>query len=479
MPALSVDTVPVGAPIPPPPPPAYPDPIHLPVAPHGDPLAARLLADAYRTLAERLDRAAGHVEAISADLAGRWHGQGATSLKVPTETVHANLRTLAQSYRSAADHLEDYANALHKAQHHHGWSLGKFIAIGAVVTVTAVAVVVTVGAAAPVGTLAAAEVGEAILGAEAAAAGATAAETAATTALSLTGQAMTGLRTLTALALPHLTQGAISSGIDTGLHLATGHRITGRELGEAFLAGTLGSATTTATRSALRSSETYAGATAAGRAALDTTALTATLTADTALGQYAATGHVNPTALTEGALLTALTGGAATLRHPLEGTGAIAMPRPSGQSLADLMENGIHPQIHEGPWPLGPRHGPTRRPDGGAARSPTRIRSHGLASASTFYDMAALTRARNTAAVQKNPSGRGRRSVRRQAKARPSQSASAEPRGHRACRGRSSVTNQLQRQGRHREGRQQPGHPYGVRGVHEQTRIRHSIISAT
>jgi hypothetical protein len=398
VPASSI-VPPPGAP--PPPPPAYPDPIHLPASPHGDPHAAHLLAQAYRDLADRFDRAAAQVSAISADLATRWHGYGSTALHTPTQTVEGNLRALASSYRQAADHLEEYATALHKAQHHHGWSLGKIIAIGAVVTVTAVAVVVTVGAAAPVGTLAAAEVGEAIIGAEAAAAGATAAETAATSGLALTAQGMSGLRTLTALALPHLTQGAVSAGIDTGLHVATGHGISEGELTESFLAGTLGSATTSATRSALRSSETYVGAGTLTKAALDTTALSATLTADTALGQYASTGHVDPTALTEAALLSAITGGAATLRHPLEGTGAIAMPTPRGQSLRDLMENGFHPQIHEGPWPWG--HAMARHVAQTKAQLEARLASDpALRYASTFYDMAALTRAGNTA-LHQNP----------------------------------------------------------------------------
>ena len=399
MPASSVALAPV--PVPTPPPPAYPDPIHLPVSPHGDPGAAHSLAAAYRDLADRLDTTTHHLTAITDQLASRWHGHGATALQTPTDTVLDNLRTLAESYRAAAQHLDDYGDALHRAQHHHSWSLSTFVEIGAVVTITAVAVVVTVGAAAPVGTLAAAEVGEAILGAETAVAGATAAETAATTGLSFTVQSMAGLRTLTAVALPHLTQGAISTGIDTGLHLGTGHRITAGELTESFLAGTLGSATTTATRTALRSTEAYAGAGTAGRAALDTAALTATLTADTALGQYAATGSVNPTTLTEDAVLTALTGGASTLRHPLDGTLAVTAGRPRGQSLADIMRDGFDPYAHEGPWPLGhaiARHvGLTRSELAGRLAADPILRK-----ASTFYDVDALTRACN-AAIRENP----------------------------------------------------------------------------
>ena len=344
MPSSSVVTAPVAAA----PPPAYPDPISLPVSPHGDPLAARQLADAYRRLAADLDRAGGHVDAIVGDLALRWRGYGATSLRLPQETIDHNLLTVAAACRSAADHLDDYATALHKAQHHHGWSLGKLLAVGAIVTVTAVAVVVTVGAAAPVGTVAAMEVGEAIVGAEAAAGAATAAETAATTGLSLAGQSMGALRGLVAVALPHLAQGAASSGIDAGFHLATGRGVTGRDLGESFLAGLLGSATTATTRSALQATERYAGASAAGKAALDTGTLTATLTADTALQQYVATGNVNPTALTEDAVLAALTGGVSSPRHPVDGTGSIAKPVPTGQHIDDLLgEPDL--RLHQGP----------------------------------------------------------------------------------------------------------------------------------
>jgi uncharacterized protein YukE len=345
-----------------PPPPAFPDPITLPASPKGDPDAARALATAYGTFAADLDAAARQVEAVVTDLSLRWHGHGSAALQVPSAVIAADLRTLSAAARSAAEHLEDYAQALHKAQHHHGWSLGKIVAVGAIVAVTAVAVIVTVGAAAPVGTLAALEVGEAIAGAEAAAGAATAAETAATAALSLTGQTMTALRGLTAAVLPHLTNGAISSGLDVGLHLATGHAVRGQELAESFAAGFVGSATTTATRNALHGSEAFRGASTAGRAALDTATLTATLSTDTALSEYAHTGRVDPTRLTEGALLIALTGGVATLRNPA--APGIAMPakvkppikpRPAGAPPA----GGVSPaEINGGPGNLWVHEGP-------------------------------------------------------------------------------------------------------------------------
>ncbi|MDX6222559.1 MAG: hypothetical protein QOD91_1613, partial [Frankiales bacterium] len=312
----------------PPPPSAYPQPVTLPVPPHGDPAAARQLAAAYRLLASDLDAAAAQVESVVADLSLRWRGRGSTALRLPSAVIGEDLRTLAAAARDAAGHLEDYATALHKAQHHHGWSLGKILAVGAIVTVTAVAVVVTVGAAAPVGTVAALEVGEAIAGAEAAAGAATAAETAATTALSLTGQTMTALRGLGVALLPHLTNGAICTGIDTSLHLATGHPIHGTDLAESFATGFVGSATTTATRTALHATETFRGASTLGKAALDTTALTATLATDDALRQYAQTGHLDPTRLTEAALLTALTGGIATLRNPMRAPNIAAPNQP-------------------------------------------------------------------------------------------------------------------------------------------------------
>jgi Bacterial CdiA-CT RNAse A domain len=320
------------------------------------------LATAYSTLANDLDSVARQLDTIVTDLAVRWRGHGATALHVPAEVIGGDLRTLAAGCRSAAQNLEDYAEALHKAQHHHGWSLTKIIAVGAIVAVTAVAVVVTVGAAAPVGTLAAAEVGEAIAGAEAAAGAATAAETAATTALSLTGQTMTGLRGLTMALLPHLTNGAISTGIDTTLHLVTGHKITGTDLAESFGAGFLGSATTTATRTALHSTEAFRGATTIGKAALDTTALTATLGTDDALSQYATTGHLNPTRLTENALLTAFTGGLSTLRNPVTdatevgggpGRSVVPVKAPQGQTLAEIINNDVDLSLHEGLHPLG------------------------------------------------------------------------------------------------------------------------------
>ena len=207
--AATVATPPVAGgpviPVPAPPPSAYPDPITLPVSPHGDPDAAHALAAAYRQLATDLDTTATQITAIITDLTHHWHGTGSTALRTPTTVLTEDLHTLAAAARNTAHHLEDYATALHKAQHHHGWSLGKIIAVGAIIAVTAVAVVVTVGAAAPIGTLAAAEIGEAIAGAEAAAAGATAAETTATTALTLTTQTLTTtLRTLTTALLRRL-----------------------------------------------------------------------------------------------------------------------------------------------------------------------------------------------------------------------------------------------------------------------------------
>jgi hypothetical protein len=332
---------------------AYPDPITLPVQPKGDPDAARALATAYGTWASDLDAVARQVDAVVADLSLRWRGHGSTALHVPSAVIAEDLRTLSAGARSAAEHLEDYAEALYKAQHHHGWSLGKIVAVGAIVAVTAVAVVVTVGAAAPVGTVAALEVGEAIAGAEAAAGAATAAETAATTALSLTGQTMTALRGLSVALLPHLTNGAISTGLDTGLHLVTGHRVTGQDLVESFAAGFVGSATTTATRNALHATEAFRGASTTGRAALDTAALTATLGVDDALSQYAHDGRVDPTRLTEGALLTAFMGGVATLRNPTSGTGAVTNAPPSGQTFGYLHKAGMDLDQHEGAFPLG------------------------------------------------------------------------------------------------------------------------------
>lgn len=395
MTGLAVAAVPpvVGGPTvaPGPPPSAYPDPITLPVSPKGDPDAARALAAAYRDLAGAMDTAASQVSWGVADLTLRWRGAGSRALHTPTETLHDNLTKLAAAARQAADHLDEYAAALHRAQHHHGWSLGKFVAVGAIVAVTAIAVVVTVGAAAPVGTLAAVEVGEAIAGAEAAAGAATAAETAATTGLTLAGQTMTALRTLTAVALPHLTNGAISTTIDVGFHLATGSRITPGQLAEAFAAGTLMSATTTATRTALHATEAYRGASAVGRAALDTAALTATLTTDDALSEYATSGHLNPTALTEAALLTAVTGGAAALRNPTAGTAAISnRSRPPGQTLADVMANGVDPALHEGlalPW----GHAIAQHVGRTEAELRVRLLSNSrISAASTFTDVDAL-----------------------------------------------------------------------------------------
>ena len=354
-PVIAGPVVPVPVPVPPPS--AYPTPVTVPVSPKGDPVAARTLAAAYRQLADTLDTTATQLDHLTTDLTQRWHGTGAHTLHTATTTLQHNLTTLAHAARDTANHLEDYATALHKAQHHHGWSLGKIIAVGALVAITTTAVIITVGTAAPIGTLAAAEVGEAIAGAEAAAAGATAAETTATTALTLTTQTLTTtLRTLTTALLPHLTNGAINVAFDLTLHTITGHGVNGTDLADSFATGFATSATTTATRTALHATQTYQHLATAGQAALDTTALATTLTTDDALTQYATTGHLNPTQLTETALLVATTGALTTLRHPTQDTGAIAGGQPgapTGQTIAGLVTDGVQLDEHEGPFPLG------------------------------------------------------------------------------------------------------------------------------
>ena len=160
----------------------------------------------------------------------------------------------------------------------------------------------------------------------------------------------------------------INVAFDLTLHTITGHGVNGTDLADSFATGFATSATTTATRTALHATQTYQHLATAGQAALDTTALATTLTTDNALTQYATTGHLNPTQLTETALTTALTGALTTLRHPTTGTVAAVgpgkrvqppklppKPRPagapprSGVALQDIRKGIGNLWKHEGP----------------------------------------------------------------------------------------------------------------------------------
>lgn len=332
-------------------PPAYPHPIELPPAPAGDPAAARRLAAAYRRLADDSQAAHDQARRVVGGLTTHWHGTGVTTVTLPTTVLDHNTAALTTALHQVADHLQSYADTLEHAQHHHRWSLGKLLVIGAVVVVTAAAITVTVGAAAPVGTLAAVEVAEALAAAGTATETAAAAEAAAAGGLSeLTGTALTALRAFTADALPHLVQGGIGAGLDTAGQLLFTHHLDVHEVVETFLTTAAFSAGTGTALSTLRGTARYAAATRTGQLAAETTTVAGVSTGIDAARQYADTGtvHLDQAARTglETGLLTALGSTVTDLRTG--GVMGIAEAPPPMQTGEDLLTNGANLLRHEG-----------------------------------------------------------------------------------------------------------------------------------
>lgn len=247
------------------PPPAYPHPLRLPPAPAGDPAAARELATAYRQLAVAVDVTVGRATAVLRGLAAEWAGQGAAARQAPLAVLAGNGRQAAEGLREVADRLDRYADELAHAQHHHGFSLGRLFAIGAVVVVAAAAVVVTVGAAAPLGSAAAVEVGEAVAGAEAAVAGAAAAQAQAAGALVGAGRLFAGMRALLAALGPHLAAGAANAGFDAVAQQVGHGAVDPREVAESAVLGAVASGAGAAALTGVRATAAYAGASAYGR----------------------------------------------------------------------------------------------------------------------------------------------------------------------------------------------------------------------
>ncbi|HWB68030.1 MAG TPA: RNase A-like domain-containing protein [Mycobacteriales bacterium] len=169
----------------------------------GDADAARQIALAYRQLADAVDDARRRTLLVLQQLHSGWHGMAERALHHPVQvTVHQSL-LLARVLRAAADEFDRYARKLDEAHHHHWWSLGHLLKIGAVVAVSATAIVVTVGAA---GVAEAAAATAAVEGA-ADAVGAAAAASASAAGNVLTSlAALTSMRPLLAFALPRLLQ---------------------------------------------------------------------------------------------------------------------------------------------------------------------------------------------------------------------------------------------------------------------------------
>ena len=206
---------------------------------HGDPVAARALASAYRVVAQEVDVAARVATQVLADLSGTWHGRGQHAALHPAEVLQRNALVTSRALHEAADALDAYAHKLESAHHSHFFSLHKLMAVAAVVTITAVAVVVTMGAAAAAeAALAASAAGEATAAAGAAAA----ASSGAAAGLLESTAGLAGVRALLAFALPHLVQAELSAGFAATMEESVDGHLDWHEIGTAGAAGLAGSA---------------------------------------------------------------------------------------------------------------------------------------------------------------------------------------------------------------------------------------------
>lgn len=214
--------------------------------PSGDPSAARRLATAYDDLADAI--AAQTQIAIHVLDSLAWQGLGAQAVEAPEEILHAAATRVAHALHQSAHDLRDYARKLQQAHEHHGWSIGKLIAVGAMVTVGAAAVVVTVGAAAPAE---AAVATAAVEGAEAAAATAEAAGATAAAQLSAWQSLLGAIKPLAPFVVPHVISAGASVGFDTVSELLTEQRLDVHSLEVAAAVGFAGSSVTGAVETKL------------------------------------------------------------------------------------------------------------------------------------------------------------------------------------------------------------------------------------
>jgi hypothetical protein len=220
----------------------------------GDSDAARRLGTAYLDLADAVDAAAVQVGLVMAQLTASWRGVGSMGSTAPVEKIRHDCAALSSVLRTAGHDFIDYGNALAKAQEHHGFSLHKLIAVGAVVVVSAVAITVTVGAAAVVEAGAATAI---VAGATEAAADATAADIAVSEGVAATMSRVASLRPLLAFAVPRLAIAEWSAGSVAGYDEATVGRLNWRDIGIAGSLAFFGAAVTDAVDSKLAATDWY------------------------------------------------------------------------------------------------------------------------------------------------------------------------------------------------------------------------------
>jgi uncharacterized protein YukE len=206
--------------------------------PSGDPDAARHLASAYDACADALVAQVRIATDVLDRLGSAWRGTSAHAAQEPERVLTEDALRVAHALRQSASDLRHYAHKLQHAHQHHGWSIGRLVTLGALVTVGVAAVVVTVGAAAPAEAAAAAA---AVETAEAATAAAGTASATAASSLAGWQALLIGVRPLAPFVVPHLVSAGASVGIESLSELIAGQSLDLHSLEVAAAVGFAGS----------------------------------------------------------------------------------------------------------------------------------------------------------------------------------------------------------------------------------------------
>ena len=369
----------------------------------GDTDAARRLALAYTDLADAVDAGSAEVGGVMGTLTAHWHGDGSTGSGAPVEKVRHDAAALVAALRTAAEDMSGYARSLEKAHEHHGFSLHKLVAIGAVVVVSAVAITVTVGAAAVVEAGAATA---AVAGATEAAGDAITADVAVSEGLSSAMAGVAWIRPLLAFVVPHLSQVEWSAGSVAGYDEATEGHLNWRAIGVAGGLSFAGSAAAESVGGRVAATDWYARTSPVVQH-VATGVSQGTLWAGIAgVDDEIVDGRVDRNDLVDALLLT---GAGVTAHDLLQERGLVFQPRPDyrraaliaalrepgrivdpevahemallRQPLAEVVRGDVDLAMHEGPG-----HTLSRHVGLSTQQLMTRIRRERLPRASSYWD---------------------------------------------------------------------------------------------
>jgi hypothetical protein len=297
----------------------------------GDTAAARRLGTAYLDLADAVDAAGSQVGLIMAQLTASWRGVGSMGSTAPVEKIRHDSAALSAVLRTAGHDLIDYGNALEKAHEHHGFSLHKLIAVGAVVVISAAAITVTVGAAAVVEAGAATAI---VAGATEAAADATAADIAVSEGVAAAMSRVASLRPLLTFVVPRLTIAEWSAGSVAGYDEATIGRLNWRDIGVAAGLGFFASAVTDAVDTKLAATEWYGGSSPAVQHGTNAVVEGTIWTGVAGLDDRIVEGHFDKVDLLEAALIT----GGGSAAHDLLKDSGLFFQKPDYRRAALIAE---------------------------------------------------------------------------------------------------------------------------------------------